>query len=142
MTAAILSLPQTAQSPLTHADLHQFTGDDVRYKHSFNRRVIYTPGVQYLAQKAHAYWLIDAIVSYYGSDVMNEAMKRDERLQWMHFWRLDVKSSSAVLFANADAGEPAFITQEIPFTDFPLDHIEIWSAFDGNLWTLFLPSEH
>jgi hypothetical protein len=127
---------------LTHADLNQFTGDLQRYKHPLNPKVIYTPGVQYIAEKGHAYWLIDAIASYFGSEVMNQAQREDARLQYMQFWRLDVTCQAAVLTANADAGEQPFIRQEIPYTDFPLDHIEIWAGYDGDCWTLYLPSEH
>lgn len=126
----------------THADLFQFTGDDIRYSHPLNRKVIYTPGVRYLADKAQAYWLIDAIASYFGSPEMNAAISRDSRLASLQFWRLDVADSKAVLIANADTGVTPFIRQEIPYTDFPLDHIDIWAGFDGSFWTLYLPSEH
>ena len=37
------------QSPLTHDELRQFTGDLERYRHPLNRRVIFTPGVHHLA---------------------------------------------------------------------------------------------
>jgi hypothetical protein len=129
-------------SKLTHADLNQFTGDLERYRHSLNRLVIYTPGVRYMAQAGEAYWLIDAIASYFGSQPMKAAMLTDDRLQSLQFWRLEVNGSKGILTAVADKGEPPFIRQAIDFTDFPLDHIEIWAGFDGNLWTLYLPSEH
>ncbi len=128
---------------LTHADLQQFTGDLERYRHSFNRRVIYTPGVQYLAEQAEAYWLIDAIASSFGSAPMRTATARDERLQSLQFWRLDVHADgTATLTARADSGVAPCITQQIPFTDFPLTEIDIWAGFDGEHWTLYLPSEH
>ncbi|MEL7089572.1 MAG: DUF6876 family protein [Planctomycetota bacterium] len=47
------------------ADLRRFTGDDIRYRHELNPSVIYTPGVRYLAEQGQAYWLIDAIASYF-----------------------------------------------------------------------------
>ena len=104
--------------------------------------MIYTPGIAYLAEHAGAYWLIDAIASYFGSSKMNRALAKDERLT-LHFWRLDVADdSSATLFARADSGEKPFITQEIPYTDFPLSYADVWAAFDGTHWTLYLPSEH
>ena len=142
MTNATLTEIKPSQARLTHAELCQFTGDLERFYHPLNRKVVYTPGVQYVAQVGQAYWLIDAIASYFGSEPMNTAMRRDYRLQSLQFWRLDVSDGSAVLTANADVGEDPFIRQEIPFTDFPLDHIEIWAGFDGNRWTLYLPSEH
>ena len=142
MTSLAESTPVARKPRLTHADLFQFTGDLERYTHPINRNVIYTPGVQYVAEAGGAYWLIDAIASYFGSDLMKRAMAEDNRLTYLQFWRLRVNDNSAVLVAEADAGEKPFITQEIPFTDFPLDEIEIWAAFDGKRWTLYLPSEH
>lgn len=130
------------QQPLTHADLQQFSGDLERFQHQFNRRVIYTPGVQYLAEKAGAYWLIDAIASYIGSPQLNEAVQQDERLASLQFWRLDVQDGKAELTCRADAEIDPVILQEIEYTDFPLDHIDVWAGFDGRYWTLYLPSEH
>jgi hypothetical protein len=73
---------------------------------------------------------------------MVAAMNRDPRLQSLQFWRLDVTGSSAVLIAYADVGEEPFIRQEISFTDFPVNHIDIWAGFDGQVWTLSPPSKH
>ena len=130
------------QPKLTHADLKQFTGDLDRYQHSLNRRVIYTPGVQFLAERGGAYWLIDAIASYFGDGKMKRAIARDDRLSTLQFWNLKVNDRSAVLTMRSDSGEKPAITQEIPYTDFPLDTIDIWAGFDGERWTLYLPSEH
>lgn len=138
-TSTTLVQPKTQ---LTHADLAQFSGDLERYFHPLNRQVIYTPGIKYLAEHGGAYWLIDAIASYFGGNQMTEAMSKDYRIRTMQFWRLTVSDQSAVLVAEADAGEDPFIRQDIEYTDFPLDKIEIWAGFDGNRWTLYLPSEH
>lgn len=124
-------------------ELQHFHGDLERYRHSLNPTVIYTPGVKFLADKAEAHWLIDAIASYYGSSVMERAIEKDERLASLQFWKLRVnEDQTAILTMNADSDcEPA-ITQKIPYTDFPLDCIDIWSGYDGKHFTLYLPSEH
>ena len=127
---------------LQASDLRQFSGDLERFRHQFNRNVIYTPGVQYLAEQGQAYWLIDAIASYFGSDVMNQAMQKDSRLRSMQFWRLEVKDDAGILTARADDGVEPFVRQEIEYTDFPLEQVDIWARFDGSRWTLYLPSEH
>jgi hypothetical protein len=132
----------TSKHKLTHADLQQFTGELDRYYHPLKRRVIYTPGVRHLAQAGEAYWLIDAIASYFGSSQMIAAMRTDERLSRMQFWRLTVNAGTGSLTAFADQGETPFIQQDISYTDFPLDHVDIWAGFDGRNWTLYLPSEH
>ncbi len=126
------------------AELRQFTGDIQRYQHPLNPRVLYTPGVKFLADTAGAYWLIDAIASWIGSHQFNQALQQDERLQWLHFWYLNVElaSNKAVLTARADQGVRPFITQNIPFTDFPLEQQTLYAGYDGRYWTIYLPSEH
>jgi hypothetical protein len=46
---------------LQPSDLDHFTGTNFYWKHGFNRRLLYTDGVKYFAEKAKAYWFIDAI---------------------------------------------------------------------------------
>ncbi|MEO1616670.1 MAG: DUF6876 family protein [Planctomycetota bacterium] len=128
---------------LTQEDLNHFTGDLVRYRHPLNRKVIYTPGIRHVAEEGEAYWLIDAIASWIGSPQFNGAAANDYRIGEMHFWLLGTSwGGGAELTARADADELAFIKQAIAFTDFPMRRIDIWSAFDGEHWTLYLPSEH
>jgi hypothetical protein len=128
---------------LTHHDLNLFTGDLERFRHWLCRRVIYTPGVHYLAERGQAHWLIDAIAFYFGSTDMLRAIERDKRLKDMQFWRLDVRPDhSAVLSARADSDEEPVILQSIEYTDFPLDYVDIWAGYDGEHWALYLPSEH
>ena len=131
------------KQPLTQEELSYFTGDLERYRHPLSRNVIYTPGVQHVARRGEAYWLIDAIASWIGSEPFNEATAKDQRISEMHFWTLERgEANTAKLFAKADSPEEPFITQEIEFTDFPLQRIDIWAGFDGKHWTLYLPSEH
>ena len=74
---------------------------------------------------------------------MKQAIANDERLGEFQVWRLDVRDDhSAVASCQADVGDNPAITQVIPYTDFPLDYIEVWAAYDGQYWTLYLPSEH
>ena len=130
-------------NPLTHSELAIFTGDLERFRHSMIRTVIYTPGVQYLAQRGGAYWLIDEIAFAIAGGKISRAGRHDSRVLDLHFWKLVVKADqSAVLTARVDNGVRPFVRQTIDYTDFPLDEIEIWAAFDGEHWTLYLPSEH
>jgi hypothetical protein len=130
-------------SRLTHDELRRFTGDLERYRHGFVQNLIYTPGIRYLATSGGAYWLIDAIALRMTGRSMKAAMRADPRLSEMQFWSLTVEPGGpATLRCVADAGAPAVVTEVIPWTDFPLDHIDLWAAFDGRYWTLYLPSEH
>ena len=172
--------------------LAQFTGSELFHAH-WLRRFVYTDGVEYLAEKCGAYWLLDAIASW-----QPEAMK-DGKLREIQFWRLVVKPArapgipglpqfkclpannlnpvtpgirpcggpmgtknhrdvegvepeasdvmappaagedrrTAVLYCDRDANDVAF-KQEIPFTDFPLEAIQLYLS-NG---VLLLPSEY
>lgn len=124
-------------------ELAQFFGDLIRYRHPFNRQVIYTPGVRHLAEKGKAYWLIDAIASWIGSEPFQQAAAEDYRINSMHFWKFERnRDKPSILYAKADSPDEAFIIQEIEYTDFPLPEISIWAGFDGEHWVLYLPSEH
>jgi len=136
-------MTQEPNNRLTRADLQQFTGTEYWYRHPLTSKAVYTDGVKYLAEKGGAYWLIDAIVSHLFTPEMRQAIAHDDRLGSMQFWRLEVSEDrSAVLTCRADSDVDPAITQEIPFSDFPLPHIDIWCGFDGDRWTLYLPSEH
>ena len=132
----------TDQLKLTHDNLRQFSGDLERTRHPLARRVIYTEGVRFVAEHGEAYWLIDELAFTILGGEIQRAGQSDSRIMELHFWRLNVKDHSATLTARADSDVEPFYTKEIPFTDFPLDHIDIWAAFDGEHWTLYLPSEH
>lgn len=137
MTTADTRPPHSLESELAH-----FMGDLQRYR-SISPRLIYTPGVRHLAQEAGAHWLIDAIASYVDSDRLRKAIRKDERVRYLHFWNLTVNDDgSAVLTARIDRDEAPFIRQAIEFTDFLLSSIDLWCGFNGESYTLYLPSEH
>jgi len=105
-------------------------------------KMVYTDGVKLMADMCEAWWLIDAIASY-----QSKCMK-DEMLRYMQFWTLTVKDRKAVLKCERDSDD-VFLTQEIPFTDFPLEEMKIWlepgeTSFGNGLQTVMvamLPSE-
>ena len=45
----------------TIAELGQFTGTEQRYLHQIARGLLYTDGVQFVAERAGAYWLLDEV---------------------------------------------------------------------------------
>lgn len=117
---------------LTEASLVQFIGSETFYQHSFGIR--YTEGVKYMADHGGAYWLIDAIASWQS----DPQVCNDQMLQEIQFWKLTVNEDrSATLTCERDEGDIA-ITQEIPFTDFPLREIRLYCQ-QG---IVLLPSEY
>ncbi len=119
--------------PLQPSDLNQFIGSAMFYRH-WTGRLVYTEGVKYLAEKGDAYWLIDAIISH-----QPDKRIKSSELATFQLWELVVhKDKSATLTVRADSDRPAAITQEIPFTDFPLESIKLYVCTG----TLLLPSEY
>ena len=117
-------------------NLDQFTGtvNYTRWSGLFRNHVL-TDGAKYLAEKAGAYWLMDAIASYHA-----KCMK-DPMLQGIQFWKLKVKNGKATLICERDEGDVA-IKQTIPYTDFPLESITLYCApLDGKHYVIMLPSE-
>jgi len=135
---------QTKEANQLKDELDSFTGDWVRYRHPHNHSVICTPGVKHLAERAEAHWVINSIAGWIGTEAFVEGKKKDPRVEDLHVWELNVNPNdrSAVLHARVDSDVEPFIVQSIPFTDLPLDVIEVWAGFDGEHWTLYLPREH
>ncbi len=122
------------RSELRESDLTQFCGSAEFYQH-WTKRLVYTEGVQYMAERGGAYWLIDAVASYQPDQRI--ASRQD--LVDFQLWALAVaEDKSATLTMRGDSDQPAVITQEIPFTDFPLEQIKLYVC-NG---TLMLPSEY
>ena len=122
---------------ITEADLQQFCGSCTWYRH-WTGKLTYTEGVQYLAECAKAYWLIDAIASYQGQEVLT----RDHLLREFQVWTLTVhEDRTARLECVPDTGQPPVITQDIEWTDFPLSEIKLYVCL-GEKLCLMLPSEY
>lgn len=104
-------------------NLGRFYGTEQYWKHGLfsGLTLNLTDGCNYLREAASCYWLFDAICSY-----QRQCMK-DESLRDIQFWTLKVNlpKRRAVLTCERDTDDVA-ITQEIPFTDFPLEEIKIW----------------
>ena len=47
---------------ISKADLAQFTGSEIWYRHGLVRAVLFTDGAKYVADVGSAYWLLDEIV--------------------------------------------------------------------------------
>ncbi|HXE54660.1 MAG TPA: hypothetical protein VN541_16685 [Tepidisphaeraceae bacterium] len=110
-------------------ELRQFTGTTQYHRNFLGMN--YTDGVQYLAERAGAFWLIDAIASW-----QPYVRPVDHGFQ---VWELVVHGNrTAELTARRDAGQEPMAIQKIPYTDFPMKSVELWVE-EG---ILILPSEH
>jgi len=116
---------------LTEADLHQFTGSENWYRHGINRSVVFTDGAKYVADQGGAYWLLDAIA-------IAQHRERDVAFEEFQVWRLKVSADRSASLTCDDGNGNIVFTQNIPFTDFPLDEIKLY--FTDH--TILLPSEY
>ncbi len=123
---------------LTASDLAQFTGTSQWYRWSILfKNCVLTDGTRYLAEQAGAYWLMDAIASHQPKALKN-ANLRDFQL-----WTLTVKDREGILECREDSDTKPIITQKIPYTDFPLEKIDLYcNPLDATNRVIYLPSEH
>lgn len=111
--------------------LPTFTGTTqwYRYKTPF-AQFKYTDGVDYLANAAEAFWMLDIIASY-----QHEANVKDQPFQVFEFTKHEDDSMTLII---QDGNYNELARQEIEYTDFPLDEITLWFVNKVAL----LPSEY
>jgi hypothetical protein len=120
------------QTPrFTEADLSQFTGSENWYRHGINRNVLFTDGAKYVADAGGAYWLLDTIAI---------CQRHEKRVAAEEFqvWKLVVRPDRTATLTCDDGNGNIVYTQQLEFSDFPLDEITLW--FANNV--IYLPSEH
>jgi hypothetical protein len=117
-------------------DLCQFTGTEEHHRWSILfRRYLLTDGAKYLADKAGAYWLMDAIASYF-----TEPKVRNEPFQ---VWNLKVNDDRSATLKMDDGNGNVKVTQVIEYTDFPLPEIKLYCAQNDDIYSvIMLPSEY
>jgi hypothetical protein len=112
-------------------DTSGFTGSTQAFRHPLTPGFTFSDGVQYVAEKAGAYWLIDVIFSY-----QHTALAKGEEFQ---VWTLQKHADNTATVTMSDGNsEKHLISQVIPFTDFPQEKMVMWLANK----MLYLPSEH
>ena len=115
-------------------ELDSFTGTTTYHKHLFPglSPLLITDGCNYIREVCNAYWLFDAILSY-----QVQLKKKGVNFQVWQLVQLQ-KNLNWQLTCRADSNLPPIITQDIEYSDFPLDEIKIW-VIDG---VALLPKEY
>ena len=122
-----LKLKEEIEQTLPH-----FRGTEKYYR--LSPSFAYTDGIEYLADKAGCYWLVDLVSSY----------QKDLKDKHFQVWEVKVNLDKQTAVITAYDGEsentnlPEIVRQELEFTDFPLESIKLYCV-DG---VLFLPSEY
>ena len=92
--------------------------------------ILYTDGVNELAEACGAFWLIDLIVSH--------QCKKDVNLERFQVWQLERVKDDAFCIVATDGNKKQVAIQQIPFSDFRYDIATLWLV-DG---CLMLPNEY
>ena len=104
--------------------LSQFTGTEQWHKHFLG--MLYTDGIEYLAEQTGAYWLIDLVASWqpHIRKRLQAAGERDFQV-----WRLrQTRGRRYVVdtWMDMPGDSMKLATQNIPYSDFPLAIIEFY----------------
>lgn len=110
--------------------LGQFTGTGRYYR--ISRRHLLTDGTRYLAEQAACFWLMDAIASH---------LDEIDAAEWFMVIKTTVKRRGAVIVYE-DGNGTELARQEIPCTELPLAHIDLYACWDTKQWVIMLPSEY
>jgi hypothetical protein len=121
------------------ADLPHFTGSESYTDMSYpwlRQKFMLTDGAHYLAEKAKAFWLMDAIAS----QQTNKKVAREP----FQVWELVVSADCKAVLTCTDGDEHILVRQEIPYADFPLENISLYVSQDDTLGGLvvMLTSEY
>ena len=114
--------------------LDMFTGTENWYRHSLNRKVLYTDGVKHFAMSAGAYWFLD-ILATEGYEL------HGIHSEYFLSITMTVANRTAIIVIT-DGNEKQIFSKDIPFTDCPNG---IWKFFmidDVQHSTILLTSEY
>lgn len=111
-------------------ELRQFTGSEVFFRHSLFKKYVFTEGVQYLAERAEAYWLIEFIFA-------NQHIQKIAA-EPFQAWIIKLKDDKTAIIHVEDGNKNQVRRFKLDYTDFPLKEFTLW-FIDG---TLLLPSEY
>ena len=118
------------EKSLRACDLAHFTGSAHWFRHPLNRSITYTDGARHVAEAGGAFWLLDVIVVHQ----LDPGLRR-RRFQ---VWTLKVAADRSARLVCEDGDGNVVATQDIPFTDFPLEEITLFLQ-NG---VILLPSEY
>ena len=110
------------------AELRQFTGSENFYRHPLVRKIIYTDGVKFLADKAGAYWLIDELAF---AQEFEPSVKCEE----FQFWKLAVEGDSTAKLSCENGNGKTVYSKDISLTDFPMKEIKLYCTDSTILFT-------
>jgi hypothetical protein len=119
------------QQTLTAA-LSQFTGT-VGYTRYYPK-ILLTDGAVFLAETAHCFWLMDVFASHLLTGIDGD----QESFTCLNL----IKRGESAEIVIDDGNGFRLASQEILYTDFPLDEIKLYGCWENDVWVVMLPSEY
>lgn len=121
------------------AELAHFTGTETYTNLLYpwlRKRFLLTEGTKHLAEKAEAFWLMDAIASH--------QTNKQVAAEVFQVWTLTVNEKHAAVLICTDGDDKQLARQAIEYTTFPLNSITLYAALDEYLGGLvvMLTSEY
>lgn len=95
-------------------ELRQFHGTENYYRHF--GKVLYTDGIQFMAVRCKAYWLLDIVAT---------AQPTVDRAPFQ-LWQVKVSNGKGVVTCREDSNQPEIFRQELITTDFPMSDFEFY----------------
>lgn len=125
-----MAVAEQTKAEQLEQELRQFIGTENYYKLAFGK---ITDGAKYLADAAGAYWLVDDICIH---NAFTRTLKANRDFQ---VWTLTKnKTGRGAKLVAEDGNKTKLFSTRIPFTDFPLDSIQLY-FING---VVLLPSEY
>ena len=139
MSNATTTQEGTTQPTQALPDLSHHIGSQTLYRHPLARTVLYTEGMQDLAEQCGAHWFIDVIASHIAT---NASLRREKFQLWI--LKLDIDGGCRVeawTDTPGSDGAERIVRQVIEYTDFPAD-FQCYATWDGQGFVIMLKSEY
>jgi hypothetical protein len=118
--------------------LNQFTGSEYFFEHWGNRKMVYTEGVKYLAEKARCFWLIDEIALVIFPRLLLEYK------DWFYSIELRAYAENSAFINISDGNDNIHFKHKINWTDFPVleKPVQLYLCESGDNYCLMLSNEY
>ncbi|OAI21758.1 hypothetical protein A1359_19055 [Methylomonas lenta] len=130
--------PPRLDSAALSVALSQFTGTEQWYRHPLNRRMLYTDGVQYLAENGGqqgAYWVLDKVA-------LEICPLLDSKKQAFGALSLTVNPDQTAVMIVTDGNDQLLLRREMRYTDLQNGEWRFYLIEEGDHRVMLLPSEY
>ncbi|CAD6880651.1 hypothetical protein [Methylomonas albis] len=130
--------PPRLDSTELRTALSQFTGTELWYRHSLNKRMLYTDGIRYFAKNGGeigAYWLLD-------KTALEICPLLDRTNQAFDVVSVIVNLDHSADIIVTDGNEEPLLRLDINFTDLQNGEWRFYLIEDGDHRVMLLPSEY